>query len=411
MKTNTVSLFLMTILPRTFALPQTSTSTSSPSPLPQTPYSEWMATSFLSKRPSIDRHYVSAVLHEGIQKAALIHGNTELLTYCTSAISSLISSNGTLIGWNPTYYSLDDLRIGNNILWMYASEGLPENDKKRYRDAATALHRQLYTYPRTASGGFWHRSPVYKDQMWLDGLYMAQTFYATYTTLFDGSNTTAWRDIARQFDLIERHTRNVTSGLLAHGYDESGKAVWADKETGASPHVWCRAVGWYFMALVEVLQVYPKDLDAYHRLQRYLTTLAEALVKAQDRDSGGWWLVMDEPYPGMKGNYIESSATAMFIYGFLKGVRTGLLDRKYCEPAKRAYQLCVERFVTRHANGTLSWEGTVEVGSLSGNASYEYYVSVPLSQNDGKGVGPFMFASTEIEIIGGIGLAGGARSR
>jgi rhamnogalacturonyl hydrolase YesR len=359
-----------------------------------------MAASFVSKRPKIDRHYVSAVLHEGIQKAGSLHTNSILLNYTTSAISSLVSANGTLIGWNPTYYSLDDLRIGNNILSLYETGN--QQEKQKYKKAATALRRQLDTYPRTASGGFWHRSPVYKDQMWLDGLYMAQTFYATYTSLFDPGNETAWADIARQFDLIEQHTRNATSGLLAHGYDESGRAVWADRETGASPHVWCRAVGWYFMALVEVLQVFPKSLDGYERLKTYLTTLAGALVKAQDGESGGWWLIMDEPYPGMKGNYIESSATAMFVYGFLKGMRTGLLEEGYREPARRAYELCVGRFLSHHANGTLSWEGTVEVGSLSGDASYEYYISVPLSQNDGKGAGPFMFASTEMEMWRGL---------
>jgi rhamnogalacturonyl hydrolase YesR len=186
--------------------------------------------------------------------------------------------------------------------------------------------------------------------------------------------------------------------LLVHGYDESGRPVWADEERGAAPHVWSRAVGWYFMALVEVLQVYPESLDAYSRLKEYFSSLAEALVRAQDRESGGWWLIMDEPYPGMEGNYIESSATAMFVYGFLKGVRTGLLEEGYRTPASKAYELCLEKFVSKHENGTLSWEGTVEVGSLSSNGSYEYYVSVPVVQNDGKGAGPFIFASTEMEM-------------
>jgi len=335
------------------------------------PYSTWMATSFLSKSQYINNHYVASVVHEGIQKAATFQKNASLLSTASKAISSIVRSNGSIIGYDPYYYSLDDIRTGNNILYFWDSEGRKE---KKYEIAAAALRDQLNRWPRTPSGGFWHRDPNYPNQMWLDGIYMADTFYATYTSYFEPENTTAWEDIALQFDLIESRTRNKTSNLLQHGYDESKKAIWADPITGASPHVWDRAVGWYFMALVEVLQVYPKELSGYNRLETYLTTLAEGVKKAQD-SSGGWWLVMDEPYPGMKGNYIESSATAMFTYAYLKGVRTGLLEDSYRETAGKAYDLMVERFVKVEKNGTLSWEGTVEVGSLNKDASYEVSVA------------------------------------
>ncbi|ORY07799.1 glycosyl hydrolase-like protein family 88 [Clohesyomyces aquaticus] len=362
----------------------------------QLPYSTWMAESFLSKPQSkIDRYYVSAVLYEGMQKAATLHSNSTLLSHISSSISSLITSNGTIKTWDPYYYSLDDIRIGNNILSLWDSSGRKDD---KYRIAAASLREQLNRYPRTPSGGFWHRDPQYKNQMWLDGLYMAETFYATYTAYVEPENATAWRDIARQFELVELHCRNRTSGLLVHGYDESKKAVWADPVTGASPHVWDRAVGWYFMALVEVLQVYPQNLEGYAKLKGYLVTLAEGLKRVQD-ESGGWWLVMDEPYPSMKGNYIESSATAMFTYGYLKGIRTGLLEESYRDPAVKAYNLLLDRFVKHEANGTLSWEGTVKVGSLDRDASFEYYIGVPLSENDGKGAGPLMFAATEMEMM------------
>jgi rhamnogalacturonyl hydrolase YesR len=331
------------------------------------PYSTWMASSFLSKSQHINNHYVASVLYEGIEKAATIQKNASLLSIASNAVSSIVRPNGTIIGYNPYYYSLDDIRVGNNILHFWASEGKRE---KKYEIAAAALRDQLNRWPRTPSGGFWHRNPDYPNQMWLDGVYMADTFYATYTSYFDHDNTTAWEDIVLQFDLIESHTRNKTSNLLQHGYDESKKAIWADPVTGASPHVWDRAVGWYFMALVEVLQVYPEYLPGYNRLKTYFTTLADGVRKAQDT-SGGWWLVMDEPYPGMEGNYIESSATAMFTYGYLKGVRTGLLDESYRETASKAYDLMVERFVKVEKNSTLSWEGTVLVGSLNKDATYE----------------------------------------
>jgi rhamnogalacturonyl hydrolase YesR len=351
-----------------------------------------MASSFLSKGQKLNNHYVQAI----IQEAATTHNDSSLLSEASNAVSSLVKENGTLVGWNSTFYTLDDIRMGNNILYFWNEGGRKE---KKYEIAAKGLRDQLNRWPRTPQGGFWHRAPIYKNQMWLDGIYMADTFYATYTAYFEPNNVTAWSDIELQFDLVEEHCRNHTSNLLQHGYSEDKTAVWADPVTGASPHVWNRAVGWYFVALVEVLEVFPKSHPGYAKLQTYLTTLADGVKKAQDT-SGGWWLVMDEPYPGMKGNYIESSATAMFTYAYLKGIRLGLLEPEYKTTAVKAWDLMIDEFVQYEKNGTLSWTGTVEVGSLSGNASYEYYVGVKLSLNDGKGAAPFMFAATEAEIAG-----------
>ncbi|KAF2704496.1 glycoside hydrolase family 105 protein [Pleomassaria siparia CBS 279.74] len=378
-----VLLALLTVTPTAFAAPNATL-----------PYSTWLATSFLSKKPVNNNHYVSNVINEGIQKAATLHKNATLLSFVSNQISSLVAENGTIKGWNPKAYSLDDIRVGNNFLYFWDSEG---RTNEKLKTAATALRQNLDRYPRNPSGGFWHRDPTYPNQMWLDGLYMASPFYATYTSYFEPTNTTAWNDIALQFDLIHAHTRNTTTNLLYHGYDESKTAVWADPDTGASPYVWNRALGWYIVALVEVLQVFPQSNPGYARLKEYLTTVADGVKKAQDT-SGGWWLIMDPELAGAEGNYIESSATAMFTYAYLKGVRTGLLDKAYRDTASKAYSLMTDKFVKVETNGTLSWEGTVEVGSLKGDASYEYYVGVPLSENDGKGAGPFMFAATEMEL-------------
>ena len=198
------------------------------------PYSTWMASSFLSKGQPINNHYVASVIHEGIQKAAVAHNDSALLSYVSHAISSIVSSNGTIQGWNSTYYTLDDVRFGNNILYTWNLEGRKD---EKYVIAAKGLREQLNRWPRTPTGGFWHRAPIYKNQMWLDGIYMADTFYATYTSYFEPDNTTAWNDILLQFDLIEEHTRNHTSNLLKHGYSEDQSTVWADPVTGASPYV------------------------------------------------------------------------------------------------------------------------------------------------------------------------------
>ncbi|CAN9223211.1 unnamed protein product [Alternaria alternata] len=310
------------------------------------PYSTWMASSFLSKSQHMDNHYVASVIHEGIQKAATTQ-NDSLLAYASEAVWSVVSSNGTIKGWNSTFYTLDYIRVGNNILYFWNSEGRKDR------------------------------------QMWLDGIYMADTFYATYTSYFEPDNTTAWNDIELQFDLIEEHCRNTTTNLLYHGYSEDKSTVWADPETGASPYVWDRALGWYFVALVEVLEVFPKTHAGYSKLVDYFVTLASGIKDVQDI-SGGWWRLMDPELAGKEGNYIESSATAMFTYAYMKG----------------AWDLMLDDFIQYEKNGTLSFTGTVTVGSLKGDASYEYYTGVETLINDGKGAGAFMYAATEMEKAG-----------
>lgn len=201
---------------------------------------------------------------------------------------------------------------------------------------------------------------------------MADSFYARWTDRYDADNQTAWDDIVLQFDLIEDHTRNETTGLLAHGYDESKVAVWADPITGSAPLVWSRAVGWYFLSLLEVLEVFPQSHPGYERLLEYYTWLAEALKASQDSESGGWWLIMSEQYVGAEGNYIESSGMAMFTYGWFKGIRDGhLQEDEYLGPAKKAYEGMTSQFLEPEDDGTVTWHGTVEVGSLSSNGTYE----------------------------------------
>ncbi|KAI1085551.1 glycoside hydrolase family 105 protein [Whalleya microplaca] len=355
-------------------------------------YLTWMADSFIQRGVEATFDYGQATLYEGYEAAyALTQNETYAEWYRGQIDDAVVLENGTIKDWEYDYYSLDEYRVGNNILWWYERTG-----EEKYKLASDIIRLQLDRHPRTASGGFWHRKPTYPNQMWLDGIFMADTFYAKWTSLFENDNITAWDDIVLQYDNIEAHCRNQTSGLLVHGYDESKTAVWADSVTGAAPLVWDRAVGWYFLSLLEVIQLIPETHEGHSKLTGYFETLATALKKAQD-ESGGWWLIMSEPYPGKEGNYIESSASAMFTFGWLKGMKLGLLAKEYREVAQKAYSLLTERFVKVNDDGTLNWEGTVRVGSLSSNGTYEYYISVPLQSNDYKGVGPFMLASYEIE--------------
>jgi len=336
------------------------------------PYSTWMTSSFITHGVPPSRWYTEATFYRAVEAVA---NHTSLPTYnsfLTTSVSSILTPSGPLLNWSSTDHQLDHIRIGSTLLYLYTLTSSP-----LYLSALSFLHNELTAVQkRTPSGGFWHKDPKYPNQMWLDGLFMAAPFYAGYTALFEPGNTTAWDDILLQFSLVEAHCRDAATGMLRHGYDESKQAVWADPVTGASPHVWIRAQGWYLMALVDVLEWFPRGHRGYEMLRGWYLQLAKALKREQDGESGGWWLVMDGEYKGAKGNYIESSGTAMYTYGLLKGVRNGLFEEReregYLGVGKRAYEGMVERFVkVNGTDGTLNWEGTVRVGSLDGNGDYK----------------------------------------
>ncbi|PQE24947.1 cell wall glycosyl hydrolase protein [Rutstroemia sp. NJR-2017a WRK4] len=355
-------------------------------------YSTLVSDSFVKRGVPKTAQYPQAVLYRGIEMAYNLTGNKTYIDWVDSQMTAIVSDNGTLLAY-PTYpASLDDVRIGTVILDTWARTKIA-----KYKVAADTLRKQFNYHPRTASGGFWHRAPTYPNQMWLDGIYMGDVFYAQWTSYFDATNTTAWNDILLQYTLIEQHCRNHTTNLIVHGYDESKVAVWADPVTGASPNVWDRALGWYMMALVDVLDYFPKSHPGYAKLLNWFVTASAGVTAAQD-STGGWWLVMNTPYPGKPRNYIESSGSAMFLYAILKGVRKGYLGCEYVAPMQKGYKYVAETFVAYNGtNGTVNWEGTVLVGSLGSNATFEYYTSIAIDENDMKGAGPFIYASVEIE--------------
>lgn len=191
--------------------------------------------------------------------------------------------------------------------------------------------------------------------------------------MFDVKNTTAWNDIVHQFDLVHLNTIEASSGLLVHGWCETKDCVWADPQTGRAPNVWGRAVGWYVMALIETLQVFPRTHPGYKKLLGYYTSLAAALKKTQDPASGGWYQVMNEPYPTRQGNYIEASGSAMFTYGLLKGIKLGYISKvDYLAVAQKAYKGLVKQFISPQQDGTLQFTGTVaECGLVTSNVTFE----------------------------------------
>jgi unsaturated rhamnogalacturonyl hydrolase len=346
-------------------------------------------------------NYEQGVLLEGIEGVWLNTGEGKYFRYIQQLTDRFINDDGTIRTYKQDDYNIDNVLSGRNLLLLYKVTG-----QEKYRKAAALLREQLRTHPRTSEGGFWHKK-IYPSQMWLDGLYMAEPFYAEYAATFQEDD--AFDDIAKQFVLIETHSRDSKTGLLYHGWDESKKQRWANPATGRSPNFWARAMGWYAMALVDTLDYFPESHPRRSDLISILRRLAVAVEKYQEPKSGLWYQVLDKGTE--KGNYLEASASSMFVYALAKGVRRTYLPARYLRVAQKGYQGIEKNFVETLPTGQVNLKGTVSVSGLGGNpyrdGSYEYYLSEKVVTNDPKGVGAFLLASNEIEIAPNLSIGKG----
>ena len=337
--------------------------------------------------------YEHGLVLKGIERVWAKTHKKDYLDFIQQNIDHFVADDGSIRTYSPDNYNLDNILPGRMLLFLYKNTG-----NEKYRKAAALLREQLKTHPRTSDGGFWHKK-IYPSQMWLDGLFMAEPFYAEYAATFH--EDADFDDIAKQFILMERHSRDDKTGLLYHGWDESRKQRWADPTTGRSPNFWARAMGWYAMALVETLDYFPNKHPQRAELIAILNRLAPAIAKYQEPSSGLWYQVMDKA--AEKGNYLESSAACMFVYALAKGVRKGYLPKNYLKTASDGYRGILKQFVKSDTAGRFNLEGTVAVAGLGGNpyrdGSYEYYVGEKVVTNDPKGIGAFLLAATEMETL------------
>lgn len=309
--------------------------------------------------------------------------------YVKEYADATINTDGTIPSYKFSNYNIDMIEAGNILFNLYEA-----TKDEKYLKAMQQLRKQLSEHPRTSEGGFWHKK-VYPNQMWLDGLYMGEPFYAHYTSKFEeGKNL---NDVAKQFELIQKHALDPKTGLLYHGWDESKAMDWANKKTGTSPNFWSRSLGWYAMALVDVLDYFPENHPKQKELVLYLNQLAEALTK-QQHSSGLWYQVTD--MGGKAGNYLEASGSAMFSYALAKGANKGYLPKKYKEVANKAFDGITRDLVKVKADGEVIITQACAVAGLGGNpyrdGSYEYYVNEKKKDNDPKATGPFILAALEL---------------
>jgi len=336
--------------------------------------------------------YDQGVVLKGIEGLWKNTADKKYFDYIEKSMDHFVQDDGTIRTYKPDEYNIDHVSNGANLLLLYKV-----TLKEKYLKAIQLLRSQLKTHPRTSDGGFWHKN-IYPYQMWLDGLYMGEPFYAEYAATFH--EDTAFNDVARQFILMEKHARDAKTGLLYHGYDESRQQKWADKKSGLSPHVWARAMGWYGMALVDALEWFPADHPKRDSLIAILNRFATAITKYQDAKTGAWWDIVD--LGGKEKNYLEASASSMIVYALAKGVRLGYLPDKFIAPAQKGYNGLIKQFI-KTEDGQVNLYGTVSVSGLGGNpyrdGSYEYYMTEKVVVNDPKGVGAFLKAGNEMEML------------
>ena len=394
-------------------------------------YSEWLTYSEMKRVPKsylLDFSdqpkwsYVMGIELEGMLDTYLRYGGEAIRQYCQDYTDEMINSQGDIKGFNILDYNLDNIRTGHFVTRMY--QQWPEEKNLL---AMQLMMKQLQDQPRTLNDGvYWHKA-IYAYQVWLDGIFMGLPFRVLTAPITEGNSKKAvnaiYDDAVNQLKVTYQRTLDPKTGLNRHAYDETRHTFWADPETGLSQHCWGRAQGWYTMALIEVLDALPQDYAWRTEVLDLLRKDLDAILKWQDEKTGLWYQVMDSPE--RSDNYLESTCSAMFTYALLKAYRKGYVGDKYREAGIKAYKGMINNFIQVHPDKTISLTrccsvaglgpaATFEVkaamrqvnpkGSVNENrkrdGSYDYYLSEPIRANDAKGVGPFIWASLEMEMLG-----------
>lgn len=364
------------------------------------PWSVWMADSDIKRNPKgwmIDFKdkpkwdYTQGLFASAIEQVWEKTGDEKYLTYIKAFADTMISENGTIMTYKKADYNIDRVNPGKFLMELHKETG-----DNKYKLAIDELRDQMRTHPRTKEGGFWHKK-IYPHQMWLDGLYMASPFLAQYAVEFN--EPAIFDDVANQIVLVDKYTWNSEKGLWHHGWDESREQKWADPETGKSPHVWGRAMGWYAMALVDVLDFFPKDHPRRDEILQITQKMAGALEQYQDKNTGLWYQVVDQG--SRDGNYLEGSASSMYTYFLVKAAKNGLIDQKYMQVAQKGYDGILNNLIKKNEDGTISITNVCAVAGLGGtpyrDGTYEYYINEERRDNDPKAVAPFIMASLVFE--------------
>jgi unsaturated rhamnogalacturonyl hydrolase len=337
-------------------------------------------------------NYIDGCMLNALMELTDITGDSLYADFAESVADYFVMEDGSIRTLRPEKANLDDVNEGRILFPLYKKTG-----KEKYRLGAETLWHMLENQPRTYEGNFWHKA-IYPNQVWLDGIYMAHPFNALYRTRFGDGDCS---DIVRQITTVRQRMYSEEKGLYFHGYDASKTAFWADPETGCSKSFWLRSIGWFSVALADLMEIIPEGEDRA-KLVPIFTELMENLRKYADPDTGMYWQVPDQP--GREGNYLETSGSAMISFAMLKGARLGILPDWAAELGEKTFNGITEKYLTFSDTG-LDLGGICLVAGLGPennrrrDGTYEYYISEPVVNNDAKGVAPFVLAYTEIKRV------------
>jgi len=335
-------------------------------------------------------NYIDGCMMIALLNMHKITGQSRYYEFAENFLDYYVFEDGSLRGFNEEEYNLDNICEGRVLFDVYAMSG-----KEKYRKAIETLYGQILRQPRTHEGNFWHKA-IYPNQVWLDGLYMAQVFYSRYTTEMEGGKNYA--DILNQFRTVRAKMFDPETGLYRHGYDASKTAFWAG-EDGCSKNPWLRSLGWFSAALIDVTAEVKDCPEFTAEMTGIAQELAKNLLPYIDQESGMLWQVPNQV--GREGNYPETSGSAMIAYFYLKGARLGMLDKSYAPIGEKIFQSICDRYLTE-TNGKLNLGGICLVAGLGPennrrrDGTYEYYISEPIVENDAKGLAPFLMCYTEL---------------
>lgn len=356
-----------------------------------------MANTVLSRSDSLI-HYVDNnpkwaydVAFLGMAIDRLGSYDSKYSAYLENWINFFVKPNGTIKDYTLREYNLDRIYPGRDVITVYK-----RHPGIMYKAAVDTLIQQLKTHPKTKSGGYWHKN-IYPWQMWLDGIFMASPFMAQYAKEF---NVPGWYDTAcNQVITIYEKTLDPATGLLMHAWDESRSQKWCDPLTGRSHYPWSRSMGWYIMAIEDILEYLPENHPQRKQLIEILQKTCKALVRVRDPKTGLWFQVLN--CGDRKGNYNEGSGSAMFAYAFARGAHKKYLDSSYLIIANTTFDGILKELITTDSKGLLTMHNICGGCGLGGNpfrdGSYEYYVNEKRVDNDTKGVAPFILAALELD--------------